>query len=787
MVSGKKASIPIIFYYIKTMKVDVRNMNIYQNPEYSPEERAKNLVSIMTTKEKIGQLNQNMLGWNAYKLQGDNVCLTKEFQDEVAFGDGLGAIYGVFRADGWNSHVTMGVTPEEGIKIANAIQKYVIENTRLGIPVLFSEECPHGHEALQATTFPVNIGIGSTWNPELYEKMCRQISIELRARGGHLALVSALDIATDPRWGRTEECYSEDPFLSARFCEKAVTGIQGKRPQDLKKNAAIVLKHFCAQGATIGGHNGKSTNIGMRELYEIHLKGMRKGAQAGAVGCMAAYNDIDGIPCHCNPQLLTNILRNEMGFEGFVMSDGKGVDRLAQMTGSFEKAGAMAVHAGVDLNLWNTSFLKLQSALEKGLLDETELDQAVFRILKIKFQMGLFENPFIDGSQTKQNIGSHKSKEVALQLARESIVLLKNENQTLPLNSSYKKIAVIGPNAHNVYNQLGDYTQWQENGKVITIWDGIKSEAPKNVQVQYVQGCSVRGYDKDEFKAARLLAEQSDVVVLVLGGSSTREADMTFQDNGAVFMNQFTSEIDCGEAVDLADLCLGGVQQELAIELKKTGKPLIVILIQGRPHAIPWFKENADAILCAWYPGEQGGKAIGEILFGKINPSGKLSISIPINSAQLPVYYNRKDESKYVDMEAIPLYPFGYGLSYTTFSYEEFHVNHDTLSREELANGAEFCVKFSIKNTGNFSGKSVPQLYIYDMESCVTRRIQELKDFEKIEIDPGSSQVVTLKIGAEELGVLDYNMNYVIEPGNIKLMIGDSSNHIIHEQNIRIT
>lgn len=335
---------------------------MYKDSSRSIEDRVKDLLCKMTTKEKIGQLNQRMLGWNAYKIIDSEIGLTKEFEDEVAFGDGLGAIYGISRADGWNSHVTSGVNVKESVQVANTIQKYIIENTRLGIPVFIAEECPHGHEALEATTFPTNIGIGSTWNVGLYEKACSIIAKELRTRGGHLALISTLDIATDPRWGRTEECYGEDPYLNSIFCEKAVTGIQGTDVNELKSNqkAVAVLKHFCGQGATIGGHNGQSTNIGPRELHEIHLDGMRKGAKAKALGCMAAYNDIDGVPCHISHSLLTDILRNEMGFEGFVMSDGKGVDRLTSITGDFERAGAGAVRAGVDLNLWNDSFLVLE-------------------------------------------------------------------------------------------------------------------------------------------------------------------------------------------------------------------------------------------------------------------------------------------------------------------------------------------------------------------------------------------------------------------------------------------
>ncbi|QUI22128.1 glycoside hydrolase family 3 C-terminal domain-containing protein [Vallitalea pronyensis] len=762
-------------------------MDIYKDSSKPVNERVNDLLSKMTIKEKIGQLNQKMLGWNAYKREQDNIILTQAFHKEVAFGDGLGAIYGLFRADGWNSHITMGISPKDSVRVANEIQQYVIEHTRLGIPVLLSEECPHGHEALEATTFPTNIGIGSSWNPDLYEQVCGVMAKEMRARGGHLGLISTLDIATDPRWGRTEECYGEDPYLASCFCESAVKGLQGTESDGLRNHDKViaVVKHFCAQGATIGGHNGKSTNIGQRELHEIHLLGMQKAAKAGALGCMAAYNDIDGVPCHINKHLLTTILRESMGFEGFVMSDGLGVDRLLTITGDYEQSGAYALKAGVDLNLWNESFLVLESAIHSGHLTEKDLDVAVARILAVKFKLGLFEKPYMDEHLVDAVIGSEASKDMALSIAREVPVLLKNDH-ILPFDEHIKQIAVIGPNSHHVYNSLGDYTQWQEEGKVTTILEGIITHAPKDVSVKYAHGCSVRGMDKSEFDAAIQVAKNADVIVLVLGGSSTREANMTFEDNGALFMDAFTTEIDCGEAVDLADLSLGGVQQDLAIALKVLHKPLVTILIQGRPHAIPWFAQHSDAILCGWYPGEKGGEAIGEMLFGKVVPSGKLSISMPVSSAQLPVYYNRKDETPYVDLQAKPLYPFGYGLSYTRFVYQHFSLNHKSLSQHALEQGERFNLSFHIRNDGDYDAKEIAQLYIYDMESCITRRIKELRDFKKIHIPQNTSVQVTLSVGIEELSIYNYDMDFVLEPGQVKLMVGCNSDCMYHEEIVTI-
>lgn len=415
------------------------------------------------------------------------------------------------------------------------------------------------------------------------------------------------------------------------------------------------------------------------------------------------------------------------------------------------------------------------------MLKEEELDIAVSRVLKVKFMMGLFENPYANEEIALKTVGASESKAVALEIAREVLVLLENKDNLLPLGQGMSQIAVIGPNSNSIYNQLGDYTQWQEDGKVITVLEGIKKHAPHNTKIVSAHGCSIRGKDMCEFEEAIKIAKDSDVIVLVLGGSSTREPGMTFEDNGAVFMDQFTSDLDCGEAVDLADVELGGVQITLAKELKKLGKPLITVLIQGRPYAVPWLKENSEALLCGWYPGEKGGDAIGEIIFGKTVPSGKLSISVPRSSAQLPVYYNRKNVRGYVDMSETPLYAFGYGCSYTTFKYDEFCINHKSLTYREIIDGKRFAINFKITNRGVYDGKEVAQLYIHDIESCITRREKELKDFTKVQVNKNESVNVSLSVGLEELSIYNYNMDFVLEHGRVKLMIGDSSDNIIYE------
>ncbi|MCL6442340.1 MAG: glycoside hydrolase family 3 C-terminal domain-containing protein [Alicyclobacillus sp.] len=757
-------------------------MEKYKDPHASLEARIDDLLSRMTLKEKVGQLNQKMFGWHAYEKTENGIELTAAFREEVAFGDGIGALYGLFRADPW-SRVSFhnGIPPEDCPKITNRIQRYVLENTRLGIPVLFSEECPHGHQALDGTMLPVNLGVGSTWNPSLYEAAFSHVAAEIRAKGAHLGLVSALDILRDPRWGRAEECFSEDPYLASQMTRAVVRGLQGNTLADLRRQDKIVavLKHFCAQGTPVGGHNAWPANIGERELREIFLPGMQSGIAAGAIACMAAYNEIDGIPCHANRKLLTEILREEMGFDGIVMSDGQAVDMLRSMTGGdYESAVCMAVTAGVDLNLWNEAFLHLENAVRSGRLQETWIDQAVRRVLRVKFLLGLFDNPFTDEARVVQVVRSESSKDLNLQVARESIVLLKNANHLLPLSKAIGRIAVIGPNADALYNQLGDYTPPQREGSGVTVLQGIRSIVSEGTKVVYHRGCGIRDASREGFAPAIQAARESDVAIVVVGGSSARDFGIQFEGNGAAKLGEGSSwEMDCGEGVDVADLELGGVQVDLVKEIVATGTPVVVVLIQGRPHAIPWIAEHCDAIVCGWYPGSLGGRAIAEVLFGDVNPSGKLPVSIPRSSAQLPIYYNVKNvhRTPYVDMSSEPLYPFGFGLSYSTFEYSHLRVEPETLSLHALHNGSRFTVLVDICNSGSIGGDETVQLYIQDLEASITRRTRELKGFEKVHLAPGETRTVKFSLGFEELAIWNPEMKYVVEPGHVAVYVGAAS------------
>lgn len=761
----------------------------YRNKQVPIDERVEDLLSRMTLKEKIGQLNQRLYGWNTYKKTEAGYELTDIFKNEVSIWDGMGALYGLFRADPWSGvNFENGIAPVDSPKVANMIQRHVLENTRLGIPVLISEESPHGHQALDGTLFPVNLGIGSTWNPKLYEEAFTIAGEEIRSRGAHLALVSTLDILHDPRWGRSEECYGEDPFLAARMTEAAVRGLQGENPEDLLGNdkVAAVVKHFCAQGAAIGGHNGRSTVIGERELREIHLPGMKAAVSAGAMSCMAAYNDIDGIPCHANKKLLTGILRDEWGFEGVVMSDGMALDQMLKISGDLETAGAMGLEAGVDLSLWGDAFALMEKAIQRGLIKEASIDRSVRRVLKLKFTLGLFDKPYTDEEKVKYVLNSNKSSSTNLKVARESMVLLKNEGAILPIDKQVKRIAVIGPNADNLYNQLGDYTPPQRPGIGITVLQGIRAAAPEGTEISYAKGCGIRDLSTEGFEEAVTLAQNSDIVILVLGGSSARNFDSQFMNNGAVVVSDKTNEMDCGEGVDVADLELGGMQLELAKQIVSAGTPVVLVLIQGRPHSISWLSQVIPAILCAWYPGKEGGMAVGEILFGQVSPSGKLPVSIPRSSGQLPVYYNSKEAGDYLDMSAKPLYTFGFGLSYTTFKCSNFKLSQEEISLSEIENGHRIKITLEIENEGTIPGSEVIQLYIQDLEASVVRRVKELKGFEKIYINPGERKEVSISIGKEELGVWNSEMHFGVEPGNIKIMAGNDPD-MLYERILRIT
>lgn len=729
------------------------------------------LLHSMTLKEKIGQLNQQIYGWKAIRKTGERSYeLTQEFKDYIDEYGGVGSIYGVLRADPWSGmNEQNGVLKEDSIKVINMIQDYINKHTRLKIPALITEECVHGHQGMHSMMYPSNISMGMTWNPKLLENVCREISNELASKGGNIALYTGLDVMRDPRWGRTEECYSEDPYLTSVMVQHAVDGLQ-----NFDNGIGILLKHFCAQGAASGGHNSGAASIGERELREIYLPPAKKGVKA--IGIMAAYNEIDGIPCHINKRLLNGVLRNEYGFNGIIMADGCALDRLLLLEPDHAKVAAMANNAGIDISLWDSIYPHLEEAIAKGYLEKQVLEKSVSRVLELKFKLGLLKK--------EENIEpmkyEDKSKEMALQSARECQVLLKN-NGILPLSKNIKSIAVIGPNANNKYNMLGDYTSFQKAEDVVTIYEGIKNICGSEIEVNYALGCKIRDTSTEYIAEAIELAKKSDVVILALGGSSTRNFNTKFESNGAVKSNYNKDEMNCGENVDKACLNLDGLQEELFNKVHEVNPNIITILIQGRPHTIEKIIHNNAAIIAAWYPGNLGGLAIAETIFGINNPSGHLSMTIGKSSMQIPYYYNGKNsgaKEDYCDMTGKPIYPFGYGLSYTSFLYDKIELSHEEITREELEiNGID--VSLEITNKGNYDGMDVVQIYIVDKEASVTRRMKELKSFSKIFVRKGESKQISLHLDGDAFKIWNSEMKYVIEPGNVDILVAyDSSNYI---------
>ncbi|MFF2168402.1 glycoside hydrolase family 3 N-terminal domain-containing protein [[Kitasatospora] papulosa] len=767
---------------------------LFRDPAMPVADRVRDLLSRMTLTEKVGQVNQRMYGWDAYERTASGHRLTDAFRAEVAAGDGMGALYGLQRADPW-SGVTAetGIGAADGARVADAVQRHVVGNTRLGIPVLLVEEMPHGLQALDGTLLPVNLAVGATWDPELYEEAARLAAAQLRARGGHVALVSALDLVRDPRWGRAEECFGEDPYLAARFTEALVRGVQGPAGEAIGPDrAAVVLKHFAGQGATVGGRNSAATELGLRELHEIHLVAARAGVRAGAAGLMAAYNEFDGVPCAANPRLLTGILRERWGFEGLVMADGLAVDRLVRLAGDPVAAGAMALRAGTDLSLWDDCYPRLGEAVRRGLVEEAVLDRAVGRVLALKFRLGLFERPY-----TVERVPDPGGLErLSERMARECVTLLAHDGVMLPLAGLPSgTLAVIGPNADSVPQQIGDYTAPQRPGTGGGVLAGLRAAAPEGTAVAYARGCGLVGGDLSGLPEAVALAAGADVAVLVLGGSSARERDTRFDANGAaVVLAGNPVEMTCGEGVDLAELGLPQGQSALLDAVSATGTPVVVVLVQGRPHALPDLTGKAAAVLSAWYPGPWGGRAVADVLFGEAEPQGRLPVSVPRSAAQLPVFYNGKDHGYrgYVDQPATARHPFGHGLSYTTVEYGEPRLSlaaagADAFAGDEDGSRAPVSCEVRVSNTGARPVRETVQLYVRRVRGGTTwPRTRELRGFVQVELAPGESTDVTFPVEAGTLASFTYAGEWAVEPGEFAIGTGPSS-HRTREARFTVT
>ncbi len=656
--------------------------------------------------------------------------------------------------------------PEQQAKFLNELQKIAIEGTRLKIPLLMTEEGTHGLMCPGGTIFPEGLAIGSTWNMNLVKDIYTAAAREARAIGIHQLFTLVVEPNRDPRLGRNQEGFSEDPFMCSRIAESIVAGTQGN---DISAPDKVVagLCHYPGQSQPVSGFERGAMEISERTLREVFLPpwvaGIKKG---GARGVMATYPAIDGVPTHGSEKILTKILREELGFDGLVLSEGGGIGTLVyeHIVSTRKEAGALALKAGVDVGIsYEEGYMaSMLENVREGKVNMELIDRSVRRILKQKYDLGLFENSYVDPAYAVKVSHTQENQDLALQVAREGIVLLKNEKSILPLKKDIRSIAVIGPDADDNKNQLGDYIPKVIPQKVITVLGGIKNKVSSNTVVTYVKGCNVTGNELNEIDKAVAAAKKADITIIVVG------------ENG--------DKTD-GEGYDAATLDLTGNQQKLLEAVYASGKPVVAVLINGRPLSVTWAAEHLPAIVEAWMCGEKGGDAVADVLFGDYNPSGRLPITIPRHVGQLPVYYNYKPSKNYwiekgwgtpyVDMNPLPLYEFGFGLSYTTFEYTGLTI---TPSDGEIAGDVH--ISLEVRNTGNRAGAEVVQLYINDVISSVTRPVKELKGFEKVMLKSGEKKSVEFTLTPDQLSFLNQDLNRVVEPGTFSVMVGSSSENI---------
>ncbi|WP_367329986.1 glycoside hydrolase family 3 N-terminal domain-containing protein [Sphingobacterium multivorum] len=750
----------------------------YKNSTLPIEKRVSDLLGRMTVEEKVGQLSK-LLGWDMYSKNGKQVTISNKLRKAVK-EQHIGLLWATLRADPWTQKTLLnGLSPVEAARATNAIQRYMVDSTRLGIPLLLSEEAPHGHMAIGATVFPTAIGQASTWNPQLIQDMASTIAMETYAVGGKNGYGPVLDLARDPRWSRTEETYGEDPYLIGQMGSAMIRGFQGEKLGERDKIIGT-LKHFVAYAAPDGGHNGESVSFGERSLRQYFLPPFERAVKSGAGSVMTAYNSIDGIPCSANSWLLNDILRKDWGFTGFVVSDLLSISGLNgghATAATAEEAASQSIHAGLDVDLSGTGYgSNLLKAVQQGLVEPAVLDTAVARVLRMKFNLGLFDHPYVDEKLVALKVATAQNKTVARQVARESIVLLKNDQHILPLSKSLKRIAVIGPNADNAYNQLGDYTAPQAEGKVQTLLTGIRAAVGNSTKVDYVKGCAIRDTSNSDIAAAVAAAKQADAVVLVLGGSSARDFKTSYQATGAANVDPNTvSDMESGEGFDRVSLDMMGDQIKLLKAIQATGKPLVLVTIMGRPLNLNWAADNVPAIVNAWYPGQEGGLAVADVLFGDYNPAGRLPISVPRSVGQLPVHYNhtKPKHHDYVEMSAKPLYAFGYGLSYSSFDYSNLQV-----SLKEAEHDFACTVSFDVVNNGKLAGDEVAQLYVVDEVSSVVTPVMQLKRFERKNIAAGKKERYSFQLTKEDLKLWSPSKVWKTEKGKFKFLVGASSDDI---------
>jgi beta-glucosidase len=749
----------------------------YKNKFLPVETRVNDLLNRMTLDEKLVQMAN---------FETNRISIAKNTSNEDSIEKALnGVSYGTI------SEMYRGDYVDTTAFRLNELTIYMSKKTRLGIPSLIAADAIHGLYGKGATIFPQIVVMGSTWNRGLIKDMASALAKELSVVGGTHFLGPGIDCAVDPRWGRVEESFSQDPFLVAEMGLAYIGGLQGNiRNGKLQPDKVFsTIKHLTAYSKPVNGINLGPASLGERELRDVHLYPYKRIIDSlGVWSVMPSYNAVNNIPCHASTFLLRDILRKEMGFDGYVYADWGAVEMLHEpqkVAQTYKDAAILAVKAGVNVNAPGvSSFAYLKEAVLSGELDESYINSAVSDVLRIKFRAGLFDGERdIDITKVPEVIHCKKHIDLAKEVAEEGCVLLTNKN-ILPLElSKIKSLAVIGPNAANV--QFGDYSYSHENKYGITTLQGIQKYVGSNIKVNYAEGCGINSLSKDGFKEAIKAAKKSDVVVMVCGSASSISGGI-----GGITSGVGTKFLPtCGEGYDRPVLTLEGVQEDLIREIKKTGKPIVLVLVNGRPYTIPWIKENMNAILEAWYPGEEGGNAIANILFGKVNPSGKLTMDWPQTSGHIYTQYNylpvsrgyykkpgapEKPGRDYVDYSPEALFPFGYGLSYTTFEYSNLK-----LKNTELAKNGKLELEVTVKNTGKREGKEIVQLYIHDEYASVTVPVKQLKGFEKISLQAGESKTVHFEVPVSELAIWDSKMNQVVEPGKFEVMIGKSSEDIV--------
>lgn len=751
----------------------------YKNANLPIDERVSDLISRMTIREKSRQL----IGIGGMEVLNKEDELDRE-KMEKELADGLGQF----------NCFTRPFSPSEGVEKANKLQKYMLEETRLGIPVMIHDETLHGLCCLDSTSYPQSISVASTWNTDLARKKGDFIGQEANARSVHQGLSPTINIARDARCGRVEETYGEDPHLTSRMGVNFVKGLQGN-------NVMATLKHFACNFVGDGGRDSHAVQFSERTLREVYFPAFKACVEeADALSVMGAYGSINGIPSSADRWLLTDVLRNEWGFRGFVVSDYASINEMYtkhRTASSRGDAARQALEAGMEMEYpFPACFSQVEDIIESGELSMDVLDECVSRILRMKFELGLFENPYRDPQKAHDLCFDPNRKELALDIARQSMILMKNDDNILPLRSDVKKIAVIGPNAEK--GRLGGYTA-RISKEVVSPLAGIRNHAG-DAEVTYAKGCEIArigrftrlddgdhyirvSHNEDIITSCEILEPtEEDLAGIPEAVEIAKEADVVILCMGNVSGDRNQTE---GESEDRCDLNLPGVQEDLILAVTEANPNTVVMLINGAPITMTRWVDKVKAIVECWYSGEEGGNAMGEILFGKINPSGKLPVSFPVYTGQCPVYYNMKPSGRtygYCDLRKSTFqFPFGHGLSYTTFEYSNLSVNKTMASEQDYVQ-----VSFDLSNTGSMAGEEVAQLYIHDEYATLSRPIKELKAFEKVSLTAGETKRVTLALGKDAFTMLDRDLNPVIEAGDFKLMVSASSEDIKLEETIHM-